>query len=438
MQKIKPISPTIHTTGIVLSSLVMSAIIFSWYTETEIVARGTGRLIPDARVQKITPQTRGKITRIAVQDGTIVQKNDILIEFDSTEADARLQVSRKQFQDKYLNNAVTSALIQAIENCVLSKPEVIQCAVKAFAPGPEYSFEVLNKKRQFISTKIKSLQNTVTKIDSEISKIRETIKVHELRVENLKKEQVLTAEKLTSAKKLFAKGVLAKTRLREAEAEDEKLIGAISLQQQEQAAIMIEEQTLSIERERVKTTTLSQLIEEHNFRQTEIKEHKESIRTFEYQKNNMILRAPQRGRVEDLNIFTIGGYVEIGRTLATIVPTDGGYIMKGKFSNQDIGFLEEGQVALIKFDAFPAERFGVIEGIVTNVASNAVKNSITNAWEYNIQIQIATKYIDAKPKKLSLSSGMTATVDIITGKRRLISYFFEPIIKAAQDGLRER
>ncbi|WP_375678983.1 MULTISPECIES: HlyD family type I secretion periplasmic adaptor subunit [unclassified Bartonella] len=164
---------------------------------------------------------------------------------------------------------------------------------------------------------------------------------------------------------------------------------------------------------------------------------KAKLDSTQYHLDHLSLYAPVDGRIDDLSIHTLGGFVEAGKTLMRIVPDAGGLIVEAFFDNRDIGFLEKGQRAYIKFSAFPPERFGVIHGTVVNVGATARYNKEINGV-YAVLIKIDQDHITLNNKQLKSIPGMTVTTDVITSKRRLISYFFEPITKILEQSLKER
>ncbi len=153
---------------------------------------------------------------------------------------------------------------------------------------------------------------------------------------------------------------------------------------------------------------------------------------------NLTLRAPRGGKVEKLSVFTSGGFVEEGASLMSIVPLGEDIEIEAFFDNRDIGFLGNDQKAFVKFDAFPAERFGIIQGRVTSVGADARGDVAAGKWVYAVRLRLTQSGVKNADRTIKFAPGMTATVDVVTGERRLISYFFEPILKAIQDSFGER
>ena len=136
-------------------------------------------------------------------------------------------------------------------------------------------------------------------------------------------------------------------------------------------------------------------------------------------------------------MFTIGGVAEAGTELLRVVPTEIAVEIEETFSNADIGFLAEGQQANIRLDAYPSERFGFLKAGVTDIAADSAEVA-DKQWAYIVRISPDQAFLTAGTDRFSLRPGMTATIDVTTDERRIISYFFAPIVRTIQDAMGER
>ncbi|MET3589384.1 HlyD family type I secretion membrane fusion protein [Bartonella silvatica] len=129
---------------------------------------------------------------------------------------------------------------------------------------------------------------------------------------------------------------------------------------------------------------------------------KAKLDSSQYRLDHLSLYAPVDGRIDDLSIHTLGGFVEAGRTLMQIVPDTSGLIVEAFFDNRDIGFLEKRQHAYIKFSAFPSERYGVIYGTVINVGATTRHAQEINGV-YAVLIKIDQGHINFNHKELKFT-----------------------------------
>ncbi|MBI5783753.1 MAG: HlyD family efflux transporter periplasmic adaptor subunit [Gammaproteobacteria bacterium] len=151
------------------------------------------------------------------------------------------------------------------------------------------------------------------------------------------------------------------------------------------------------------------------------------------------LTASIDGVVQQLAVHTVGGVVTPAQQLMVIAPIEGGSLEIEAFvENKDIGFVEENQPAEIKVESFPFTRYGIIEGKVLALSKDAVPLDKVG-YVYSARVAMAKSSIRVEnDKDVILTPGMTVTVEIKTGSRRIIEYFLSPLLKGAQESIRER
>jgi len=120
-----------------------------------------------------------------------------------------------------------------------------------------------------------------------------------------------------------------------------------------------------------------------------------------------------------------------------IVPIQAGLEVEAMIANKDIGFIEEGQEAEVKIDAFPFTKYGLIDAKLNHLSNDAIADKELGLV-YKAQVTLAKSTILVEGKELTLSPGMTVSVEVKTGKRRLIEYFLAPLLRYKQESVRER
>ena len=141
--------------------------------------------------------------------------------------------------------------------------------------------------------------------------------------------------------------------------------------------------------------------------------------------------------IEQLAVSTLGGVVTSAQPLMRLVPLQQELIVEAWLLNKDIGFVEVGQVAEVKLESFEFTKYGVIDAIVTDISTDAVELEGIGLV-YPIKVQLKQHSIRAGNKTVPLSSGMAVTVEVKTGQRRIIEFLLSPIIRAVDEGVRER
>lgn len=149
------------------------------------------------------------------------------------------------------------------------------------------------------------------------------------------------------------------------------------------------------------------------------------------------LTAPVAGTVQQLAVHTLGGVVTTAQLLMEIVPDDG-LEVEARLQNRDIGFVEVGQSAAVKVEAFPYTRYGYLNGTITEVSNDAVQDKKLGPT-FPVRIRLEEKSrIRVDNRWITLTPGMAVTADISTGKRSVLEYFLDPLLQTAQESMRER
>jgi len=136
-------------------------------------------------------------------------------------------------------------------------------------------------------------------------------------------------------------------------------------------------------------------------------------------------------------VHTVGGVVQPAEQLMVIVPGGAALEVEAMVLNKDIGFVEPGQVADIKLEAFPFTRYGSIEGKIVDVSNDAVQDE-NFGLVYTARVAMSRSTMRVDGKEVNLTPGMVATVDIRTGERQVIEFILSPLLRYRDESLRER
>jgi len=150
-----------------------------------------------------------------------------------------------------------------------------------------------------------------------------------------------------------------------------------------------------------------------------------------------VIYAPIDGQVQDLAVTALGGVVTDAQPLMKIVPSDDTLEAEVLLENKDIGFVKEGMPVDIKIHTFPFTKYGTIDGIVEHVDDDADLNEKTGLM-YGMRISMNTDELLVDQRIVKLQPGMSVTAKVTTGRRKIIEFFFAPLIQAQRESLRER
>jgi adhesin transport system membrane fusion protein len=149
------------------------------------------------------------------------------------------------------------------------------------------------------------------------------------------------------------------------------------------------------------------------------------------------VRSPVDGTVKQLLINTVGGVLKPGMDILEIVPLDKSVIVETKIKPSDIAFLFPGQKAVLKFTAYDFAIYGGLDGEVTHISADTITDDKGEEF-YLVRIKSNVNYLGTEDNKKHIIIGMTAQVDIITGKKTVMQYLMKPILRAKENALRER
>jgi len=149
------------------------------------------------------------------------------------------------------------------------------------------------------------------------------------------------------------------------------------------------------------------------------------------------VRSPTRGTVKQLYINTIGGVIRPGQDLVEIVPLDDSLLIEAQIRPRDVAFLRPGLEATVKITAYDFSIYGGLRGVLEEISADTIKNDRGERF-YRIRLRTERNYLGTEANPLPIISGMTASVDILTGQKTVLDYILKPILKARQVALRER
>jgi adhesin transport system membrane fusion protein len=121
-----------------------------------------------------------------------------------------------------------------------------------------------------------------------------------------------------------------------------------------------------------------------------------------------------------------------------IVPSQDNLYIEAKIRPADIAFLYPGQKAIVKFSAYDFAVYGSLKGVLTHISADTIVDKIDKKSYYLVRIKTDKSYLGTPNKKLKIIVGMTADVDIITGKKTVLDYILKPLLRAKQNVLSER
>lgn len=430
-------SPTLHVTILFTIGVFIAILVMSFIFKVEVVARGQGRVVPISRVQVIQPEFSGRIAAIHVQNGMTVAKGDILIELDPTEATVELG----KVQSEQVLLTIESARIDAMIAALALEPgseDFLAAAQSGFSlPAPLANHPFAADQRRLLDAELEDYLASLAQLAAREETNRKSEAVSSANIDRLAATIDIQTERLRNAEQLLQQGTTSRAAFLDVQQTFTELERQRDVYLAELDQKAAERAALESERRRTVTNLKNTMAERKTQIEARLATLTEDARTASRRVDSATLLAPTAGVVDKLSVFTIGGIAEAGTELLRVVPTEIAVEIEGTFSNSDIGFLAEGQQANIRLDAYPSERFGFLKARVTDIAADSAEVA-DKQWAYIVRITPEQAFLTAGDDRFALRPGMTATIDVTTDERRIISYFFAPIVRTIQDAMGER
>ena len=438
-----------------ICSAVIVALVWSYFGKLDIHAVAQGRIQPSGRSKVIQPVEAGKVVAIFVENGTRVKSGDILLELDPTETGADRQSQTRDLESARAEAARRRVAIKVARDTDRS------LAPKPIAFDPTISDAVRNREELVLAGDLGQLKSSRS---NQVAQLAERIATKEkltASIQSREKVIALAKERVDMRTQLNDQGSLSRA-----------LVIEVLSQYEAQVTTQIAEKGQLVETEAAINTVaskieelISQFVSDQSGKLAEAERKADRIAQdlvkATAKNEHATLKAPITGTVQQLAVSTVGQVVSGAQSLMTIVPSDGPIEIEAMIQNQDIGFVEPGQDAVIKIEAFPFTRYGSISGKVARVSRDAVEERDALAMADPMQaarpggasggagskgpslvfpamVRLEKSTINVDGKEIALSPGMSVTVEILTGQRRAIDYVLAPLREVASNSARER
>lgn len=440
----------------IIIALMVTLIVWASWAEIDIIATAQGKIVPSGKVKIIQPLETGVVKTIFVKEGQHIKAGDKLIALDNTssQADAdRLSSELQGYIDDLarqnaflakLDAVVSSAIVDKDVNTIGSSAALSKSTLStAIAPSIATSKIPLlpTNQRLLLESVWQEYQSKLNSFTSEITKLMAEKKSISIDVGRIEKTLPLVIERERSYFTLLETSAVSRNQYLELKQQridqEETLLLQRAKIEQINASIVSAEQNLYAYLSETRRNTLQEI--------NQLTRQSESAKQELTKANRLtqlrVLISPVDGVVEELVIATIGGIVTPAQELLKIVPISqyGGQQLEVEAGllNKDIGFVHIGQIAEIKIDSFPFTKYGVIDGEVTDISADAIEHEQLGLL-FPLKASLATDEINVNGKWVKLKPGMSVTVEIKTGTRRLMEFLLAPLMRGVSEGARER
>jgi len=409
--------------------LLIFALAWAIFGKVDVMATAQGKIVPNGDVKTIQSQDTAVVTAIHVTDGQAVKKGDVLVDLDATDPTSNASEAQSALASARDEAARGRALLEAIDN---NRAPVL-------LPSPDRDAVDMATQNRVLAGEYADYSSTVQEMGAEIAQAAASLRENAAGIDKLEGTLPIEETKENDYAKLIVNGYVGThDYYNEQQAViqmKQDLIG--------QRAKLIETQATLDSAKRKRDAYIAQTrrtwLEKIQDDGTKADSSASDLAKARNHGRLMHLTAPVHGVVQQLAVHTIGGVVSPAETVMIVVPTSNQLMIEATIDNQDIGFINVGQPAELKVEAFPYTRYGVLHGTVAQVSNDAKQDdNDKKTWVFTAQVALPTNTMVIEGKQIRLTPGMTVTVEIKTGRRTIISYLLSPLIQHARESLHER
>jgi HlyD family secretion protein len=413
--------------------LLLGLVVWAVFGKLDIVAVAEGKLVPQSYVKIVQPAESGVIKEILVREGDQVRAGQVLIRMDAliTDADARAIQTDLQRHQLTLRR-VDAELADVPLQLLAGDPPHLAAAAQAQYRANRAAFQAALAEEKSRLAKAKQDLGAAVEIQRKYSEVLPHYREQEKAFEKLGKDG-------------FAGGVMVSDKKRERIEKEQEF---------NTQAHMIESARAGVQQSEMKLVEIDsdyrrQLHVERSEAQGAFDKLAQELAKQTHRKEQLELKATQDSVVKDLATHSIGTVVQPGTVLLTLVPRHETLRAEVWLSNEDIGFVKQGQAVRLKFAAFPFQKYGMVEGVVEHIGADAV-DSATNesapsarpgesaVLTYKVLVALKAAELKADGTRFPLSAGMQANAEILLGTRTVLEYLLSPVQKAWHEAGRER
>lgn len=406
-------------------AIILGFIVWAALFEIEEVTRASGRVVPSTQVQSVQAPEGGVVASIDVREGDVVAPGQVLFQIDDTSVQSTLGELEQRFQALLAERTRLRAEASAAETLDFPQDQVLNPRVV------EAEQAIFASRRAQLALELDVLRDRLAQRQAEANELRAQQArllsvVEPLRREVEISEGLFNVGTLSEIEILRLRGALA-------EIDGDLLVLAAS---QERARASVSE----IETQMVSAQSAYSLAAQERLSIVigDLAVVEETLTAARDRVSRAALRAPVRGTVNRITVTNVGSVVQPGTVVAEIVPLDDSLLIEAQVSPRDVAFVRVGAPASVKITAYDYLRYGDLPARVERIGADALQSEEGTTF---FQVMLRTDEFSLASddgEALAISPGMVASIDIQSGRKTVLDYLIQPIVRAQYEALRER
>ncbi|HYG05964.1 MAG TPA: HlyD family type I secretion periplasmic adaptor subunit [Stenotrophomonas sp.] len=412
--------------GLILLVAVL-AVLWGWFGRIDVVSVAQGKVLASGRSKPIQSDSLAVVKAILVEDGTHVAAGQLLVELDPSLTDAELQKLQDQLLAAHLDRARADALLAALQ--AGGPPRL---ADLAGVPA-----DAMAQLRARVAVQYQELQSRLAQTGSAQAQRESEIGASQAAIAGLRQTLPISEQMAADYRQLQAGKFVAKHAWLEREQAVVRQRQQLAAEQARLAQAQAARQQAVELRANVAAEASRGLIELQQDANQRLSTLTQELRKARQRDRQTRLLAPVAGTVQQLAVSAPGAVVMPAQPLLVIVPDDQPMEIEATLANRDVGAVHTGQSVQVKVDAFDFTRYGMLQGKVASVSSDAIQDP-QRGPVYSVRVRLDSNVIRANGREFPLVPGMSVRTEVQTGRRRLISYFLSPLQRRVNESLIER
>ena len=410
--------------------LVMASfLVWAYFADLDQITRGEGKVIPSSQTQVIQSLDGGTLSEMRVREGDVVEKDQVVVVIDNTTA----KYSLSELQQRYYIASAAIARLQA-EIGGVETPDDIKFPADVVQEAPD---KVTAEKNQFIIWKTQ-LHSQLATLQDQADGKRQDIQAINTKISQSRAALDVAQQQLAILGPAVAAGAASKVDLLKAQQEAQQYRGDIANAQASLPGAQSALREAQSKAQETVATANAQAAEELAKQQADLATVTESMKEASAKVGRTELKSPVKGTVKEIKTRTIGGVIQPAQDIMEIVPIEDTLLIEAQIRPQDRGFIAPNQKAKVKITAYDYSIYGGLDAVLEQISADVIEDDKKQSF-FRVRLRTDKNFLIGKQgEQLPIIPGMTATVDILTGHKTVLSYLLKPIIKARETGLTER
>lgn len=413
---------------IIVSAAGGMALFILWASLAQVdeVTRGQGKVIPSSKAQIVQSAEPATIEEILVRSGQRVRKGQLLVRLDDTQSAADLGQIAAETRSLEARAARLGREggVGGASDCTPGANGVVQgeCAQEA----------ALQQVRQ------SALRSKLTGMSAAVEQKRREYAEAQATISSLKSSVQLAQDQVDMLRPLAAKSIVPQTELLSAQRELVDLRGRLAAAQQAASRAQAGINEAQAQASEANFQFQQEALNERSQLSAKIAMNTESLRGAAGRVQRAEIRSPAAGIVNDVQVTTIGGFVNAGQKIMQVVPMGEKLLVETRVTPKDIAFIKVGDHANVKVTAYDFSIYGGLSGKVVQVSADSIYDEAAREAYFTVIIETDKSFLVSGDKQLPITPGMICDAEIITGRKSVLSYLLKPVLKARSEALRER